>query len=78
MSESRTNTSAREDLLKQAMEMAGNATVPAVIDAALVEYMRHLRRQESLRRVHTFDFVDDFDERVKAMRRPRSEKRNAS
>lgn len=68
----------RADLLSQALAKAGAVSAPDLIDAALVEYMRHLGRQEALKHVHTFDFVDDFDEQVKRMRRSRSEKRDAS
>lgn len=64
----------REDLLKEAAELAGTAAPDAVVEQALQAYVNHLHRLEAVKLFGTIDFHEDFD--VKALRRNRSDKRN--
>ena len=76
MSDDRKSVTANARLLAEISAMSDSPNESALIDAALVEYGRHMLRLQAIQSFGTVDFYDDFD--IKALRRNRSEKQNAS
>lgn len=56
-----TNLNLDDRLVELAVELGKHKTKREAVNAALAEYVDHLRRVQALTQFGTFDFDDDYD-----------------
>lgn len=56
-----TNLHLNDELVELAVRLGGHRSKKDAVNAALEEYVAHLRRLESLKAFGSFDFDDDYD-----------------